>query len=220
MDFFLFFLPPFFPVCMPFLFLNKNGRLSKKMIINSSLGKEIGRLGNKSEREIDFWLCALLNCLFFPLFSFYHGMYYQLKKKSPSSIFSVACSLDLVFSVTWCCHWGDVDFEMLTNSWWSSEWNKIQYAFYLHGACLYEQFHVHKRCAKNVMSLWVKRAKFSILIVLNSLSTYMNVWWIWKAIKDAGQSHALQMCNIPGPCPLNASRMPWSVQHPHFQNIP
>lgn len=111
MDFFLFFLPPFFPVCMPFLFLNKNGRLSKKMIINSSLGKEIGRLGNKSEREIDFWLCALLNCLFFPLFSFYHGMYYQLKKKISvidflwSMLIRPGVFCDMVLSLGRCWFW-------------------------------------------------------------------------------------------------------------------
>lgn len=121
----------------------------KKMIISFSLGKEIGRLVNRGEREIDFWLCALLYYSFFPLFLPWYVL--SIKKKSPSLIFSEACSLGLVFSVTWCCHWEAVGFEMLTNSWWSSEWNKIQYAFYLHGARLSEQFHVHKRCAKNVV---------------------------------------------------------------------
>lgn len=147
MDLFLFFLPPFFPVCMPLK--KKMEGYPKKMIISFSLGKEIGRLVNRGEREIDFWLCALLYYSFFPLFLPWYVL--SIKKKSPSLIFSEACSLGLVFSVTWCCHWEAVGFEMLTNSWWSSEWNKIQYAFYLHGARLSEQFHVHKRCAKNVV---------------------------------------------------------------------
>ena len=182
-------------------------------------------VGTEVEGRSTFDYVPFCTAFFFPLFSFYLGHVLSLKIKSlHHHQFSLKpFPLGSVFLIRWLlpCLPGGVGFEMLNNSWWSSEWNRIQSAFYLHGNCIPRKFHVHKHCAKNVLSLWVKQSW-----VFNSdnekqlFHLYGCLVGSSKVMKDAGQSGALQLCSVlalPIKCQWSPA-VPVGPLPPNFQN--
>ena len=165
---------------------------------------------------------CLFVLLFSPSFHFTLGMSYPLKKKSlRHHQFSLKPfplgAVFPIFPIRWHmpCLPGGVGFEMLNNSWWSSEWNRIQSAFYLHGNCTPRKFHVHKHCEKMFCLYELSRVKFSTLIMRNSFSNYMVPGGIFESHKGCSLVHCSYAASLP--CPLNAKGVLQSLWAPSPQ---
>ena len=179
-------------------------------------------VGTEVEGRSTFDYVPFCTAFFFPLFSFYLGHVLSIKIKSlhHHQFSPKPFPLGAVFLIRWHlpCLPGGVGFEMLNNSWWSPEWNRIQSAFYLRGNCIPRMFHVHKHCAKNAKNE-LSRVKFSTLIMRKSFSTYMGAWWdLWKSWR---MQDSLVHCSSAAslPCPLNANGVLQSLWAPSPQTF-